>query len=445
MGDYVPQELESRLFHKTDVQLEQTTTTIIPTTSNITNVHQTDTSRQSNTPVVSLLSIDHQQEKDLTSMQGGRRRKSPSQTQRASTPHNHNFMPNGFQSGYSPVPPQSHNPNPYSHHHSHSQPSQHTYSQNMYLTHVPSLSHHQQQPHHHHHSMDYGYNNPNISSYNKNLNNNRLMMNGYDKLYINNNIRKKRTYVNDKPYKQHQYNSDHTVIVRSDSNSSASVVDENRNENKIVSSSDNYNFVTSSSTVTTSTYSTLNKVSNNSNINNNIVRYNNWPSFNNNNNNNIRSGGFNQDKRVNIKKTYVPRRFYNSNNNNNTSHKEQNTTTTTTTTDTNNYVYNKNNLINLNNNKSNNVVPVNCEISTITTTTNCIDLTKTISHQNAVPISQIPASSQHFAPPSRRNRKTVRRNTTTSTTAISEIGAGDAPLPVQDVNDTGKKLESLKL
>lgn len=52
---------------------------------------------------------------------------------------------------------------------------------------------------------------------------------------------------------------------------------------------------------------------------------------------------------------------------------------------------------------------------------------------------------QHFAPPLRgpRNRRsTVRRGT-----ALSEIGAGDAPLPTAaaDVSDACKKLDSLKL
>lgn len=51
---------------------------------------------------------------------------------------------------------------------------------------------------------------------------------------------------------------------------------------------------------------------------------------------------------------------------------------------------------------------------------------------------------QHFAPPSRssRNRRnTARRNTNT----LSEIGAGDAPLPAPEVSDACKKLDSLKL
>lgn len=68
-------------------------------------------------------------------------------------------------------------------------------------------------------------------------------------------------------------------------------------------------------------------------------------------------------------------------------------------------------------------------------------------------------SQQHFAPPSRntnRNsyggggaRRLVRRNTT-ATAPLSEIGAGDAPLPgvgggATEVSDACKKLDSLKL
>lgn len=75
-------------------------------------------------------------------------------------------------------------------------------------------------------------------------------------------------------------------------------------------------------------------------------------------------------------------------------------------------------------------------------------------------------SQQHFAPPSRntgRNsysgggggggsggggnaRRLVRRNApSSSTTPLSEIGAGDAPLPGAEVSDACKKLDSLKL
>lgn len=74
---------------------------------------------------------------------------------------------------------------------------------------------------------------------------------------------------------------------------------------------------------------------------------------------------------------------------------------------------------------------------------------------------------QHFAPPSRSttrnmfgsggsggsggssgsggiNRRYMRRNTT-ATIPITEIGAGDAPLPGTDVLEVCKKLESIKL
>lgn len=76
-------------------------------------------------------------------------------------------------------------------------------------------------------------------------------------------------------------------------------------------------------------------------------------------------------------------------------------------------------------------------------------------------------SQPHFAPPSRNitrnaygggsgstsggtsgNRRLVRRNTTataTTTAPLSEIGAGDAPLPGAEVSDACKKLDSLKL
>lgn len=60
-------------------------------------------------------------------------------------------------------------------------------------------------------------------------------------------------------------------------------------------------------------------------------------------------------------------------------------------------------------------------------------------HNNIVP--QMHSASQHFVPPSRRNRRSMRRNGP----PLSEIGAGDAPLPNNDVVDTVKKLDSLKL
>lgn len=378
MGDFIPQELESRLSHTTDVQIDSSSTTTISSSGNSSNINKADTSRQSNTPVVSLLSIDHQQEKDLTSMQSGRRRKSPSLT----PPHNHNFIPNGFQSGYAAAqqPPRPHHPQP-----------PNPYAQNMYqlTTHLPCLN---PPP-----PIDFGYN-PNPVAH-KPSNNNRIV-NGYDKTYSSR--RKQRMSVNDRP----QNCSDNNVVtIRSDSNSSASVVDENRNENKLVVTSENYHCSSSVPyySAVTSTHST-----NNNKVYNNNVRHN-W-SYNNNNNNNHnnnnRSGGNTQDKRYT--KTYVPRRVYNSNNNNNTSPKD--------------------NLINY----KSNVVPVSSEIS------NGIDLSKIIPHQNM----NVPQMPSHFVPPSRRNRKTIRRNTSST---ISEIGAGDAPLPVQDVNDAGKKLESLKL
>lgn len=50
---------------------------------------------------------------------------------------------------------------------------------------------------------------------------------------------------------------------------------------------------------------------------------------------------------------------------------------------------------------------------------------------------------QHFVPPSRNNRN--RRNVRRGATALSEIGAGDAPLAQADVADACKKLDSLKL
>lgn len=63
-------------------------------------------------------------------------------------------------------------------------------------------------------------------------------------------------------------------------------------------------------------------------------------------------------------------------------------------------------------------------------------------------------SQQHFAPPSRntnRNsygggaRRLVRRNNASASAPLSEIGAGDAPLPGAEVSDACKKLDSLKL
>lgn len=60
---------------------------------------------------------------------------------------------------------------------------------------------------------------------------------------------------------------------------------------------------------------------------------------------------------------------------------------------------------------------------------------------------QIPTSSgpsQNFIPPIRRTRRSARRSTHAGTPS-SEIGAGDAPLPSAEVADTCKKLDNLKL
>jgi len=59
-------------------------------------------------------------------------------------------------------------------------------------------------------------------------------------------------------------------------------------------------------------------------------------------------------------------------------------------------------------------------------------------------LAEMHSTTQHFVPPTRRNRRTtVRRNGSTS---LSEIGAGDAPLPASDsVPEACNKMESLKL
>ncbi|KAJ8957946.1 hypothetical protein NQ318_001945 [Aromia moschata] len=72
------------------------------------NAPRAEDARNSNTPVVSLLSIDQQQEKDYLSMQGGRRRKSAAQ---GSAPVHHIYPSNGYVNtlnsyamGYHPQP-----------------------------------------------------------------------------------------------------------------------------------------------------------------------------------------------------------------------------------------------------------------------------------------------------------------------------------------------------
>ncbi|KAJ8911305.1 hypothetical protein NQ315_016999 [Exocentrus adspersus] len=269
--------------------------------------------RNSSTPVVSLLSIDQQQEKDYLSMRGGRRRKSgpvPSNNSGIRTPPN--YITNGYMNpvnsynvGFHP-PPQSY--------------SNYTY---------PSGG------------LEF-----------------RRTTNGFDSRANRGKVRR--------VYDKRSNNYSSRSSLRTDSNSSASCVDENKNEDK-------------SRTLNTpppAPYSPMvpppqMKILHNtvSREFHNISRYPNHKPLYNNNNNTAKSNAACSSSNNNSSLATVP-----------------------------------------------SSISPNCSVSQVHVTT-----------------------TQSFAPQARRSRRSIRR---TGPAGVSEIGAGDAPLPNEEVC---KKFETLKL
>lgn len=325
-----------------------------------------DTTRQSNTPVVSLLSLDQHQEKDFSSMQGGRRRKlnsTPPNNNNNNTAHNYNGYTTSAQ--YPPFygnvlpPPNTNN--------------MYGYTQNNFNGSFP-------------------YTSPGSGF--KYQGNKGAPLNGQDRSWT----RKRRVE------KRNTIDTGSLSSLRTDSNSSASVADENRNEDKIRNEDKNLNMTTTDvdtpppapySPMTSMTQGYLPNYTKIINPSSGVRHY---------QNRSIRGGGMGYQR---------------------TSYSYSNSSSRN---------LNKNNrsVPSLNNSEQRNSEPI----------------TSVLAHSNKPSVSQFSSQvhagatpPQHFAPPMRRGRRSMRR----STQAINEIGAGDAPLPNSDVSDACKKLDSLKL
>lgn len=144
--------------------------------------------RNSSTPVVSLLSLDQQQEKDFLSLQGGRRRKptNPPSLQGPPIPPR-SYPSNGYMNPYGPI-------------------AYHSLPLQPFNAYNANLSHNRQ-------TYSTGY---------------QRRLNGFDNR--SNAHKKKRIYDGNKPVNSNDHSS--RSSLRTDSNSSASCVDENKNEEK---------------------------------------------------------------------------------------------------------------------------------------------------------------------------------------------------------------------
>lgn len=335
-----------------------TNTNITPKpTDNSTNYEDPSDVRNSSTPVVSLLSLDQQQEKDFISLQGGRRRKSANPPQSYAPPISPKvYSSNGYINPYAPI---------------------------SYQT-APS------QP---------------FNTYNTNVSHNRTLynsgyqrrVNGFDNRY-NNGKNRKRNYDSNRT----SYNNDHSSrsSLRTDSNSSASCVDENKNEDKThIRTAVNTPPPTSCSPLANSfklfPMSNYHNANNSRNSNYSKYNYNRSHYYNNNN--------------------YYYEKFKGSNDSSNNGKNSG----------TNNSSDNGAN----NNNFSSYSQP------------NSTPQVHVATSQGLVPSA---SSGFNSAPPNaRRNRRSIRRSGTGG--GVNEIGAGDAPLPSEVGSEVCKKLETLKL
>lgn len=307
--------------------------------------------RNSSTPVVSLLSLDQQQEKDLLSLQGGRRRKPTNPPSLQGPPVQcRNYPSNGYVNPYGQI----------AYHTSPSQP-YHTYNSNF----------HQNRP-----SYNSGY---------------QRRFNGFDNRYTNNKIKKKSFDTN-----RTGHSNDHSSrsSLRTDSNSSASCVDENKNEEKS-------HIRTAVNTPPPAPYSPLA----------NPFKVFSLPNYNITNNNSRNSNPkFNHN-----------RPYYNSNNNN--------------------YGYEKCKSINDSSNPSKNGGANSSNNFSSDSQQNLPSQVHVATSQGLVPTSS--AQGYSGAPPNpRRSRRSIRRS---GGGGVNEIGAGDAPLLSEVSGEVCKKLETLKL
>lgn len=347
-----------------------------------------DTTRQTKTPVVSLLSMEQIQEKDLFAMQGGRRVK-PQPPQYQQQP------PQSLQSSVPPLSlPQMIMQPHFSLHHNPPPP-------------LPPQSH--QSP-----FYACNYNGAPIRSqmhYNKtgNLNNNNNNYNNRDG-HFNNGWRKPRNYNNSRKYDQNNKNFDlpssSRSSLRTDSNSSANtIVDETKNEEKIGMQPVVFNHHRTGGLPPPAPLPLMHPGM----MHHPAPLQNNYPLFN---------GGSSRTYQ-NSNNNYYQRR--NNNNNNSFKHQSQQSVPLSIpnrdfNNDNSSYNKNKNNLVQSTQMRSNNGPPT---FGMITST--------------------------------KRNKRVVRRNTQTGAGGVgggapSEIGAGDGPLSNNDlVADTCKKMETLKM
>ncbi|XP_072388206.1 uncharacterized protein [Diabrotica undecimpunctata] len=305
----------------------------------VSALSQPQEDRNSHTPIVSLLSIDHQQEKDYSSMQSGRRRKILVQSNQNNVPM---YPTNGYVNQFVGYNPQ--------------QPPPHSFGQPLF-------------------NNGYGF-----SEYRR--------FNGYpDIRSINNSNKPRRRIYENRRSNDHSSRSS----LRTDSNSSASCVDENKNEEKTFRTTVNTPPPAPYSPMTNQQFKFIN-YSNTKNIYNHKYA---------NNNNYYNRTATHHD------------RF---------KHTEP--------------------LANKNNYSS--IYPL---------TNNFLTNSHTQSNSDSLPSQNsqvhVTTTGQSFVPvtiqaQTKRNKRSLRRSGA-SAGGINEIGAGDAPLPGEECEDVYKKLETLKL
>lgn len=336
--------------------------------------NDTDTTRQTNTPVVSLLSIDNSVEKDLNAMQGGRKKKplGPLSLNAAPTvfaPIVNGMQPVAFSSLNYPPPPINYQP-PFS------------------TTYPPFLTNPQQQP----------FNGGPVSQYDygqqaKHHVNKYSQMNGYSKKPT-----AKKNFVG----RQNEF-SNRSSLRTDSSSSAASCVEDNRNNNN----NDEKHRTTGLNTPPPAPYSPLTNHGYTMRLNGVVSPPNGGQFGNARPSRNFYGNHSQQDGRKTSGKLRT---------NGNYTGRISNGRESSIETAVNGPFRGENNLVNA------------------------------IYDTNAPQVHT--GSSSTFAPlPTRRNRRSIRRNNMGTGTALSEIGAGDAPLPQNSdsVSEACKKMDSLKL
>lgn len=327
---------------------------IKPTDNNCSNFEDSTNIRNCSTPVVSALALDQQQEKDFLSIQGGRRRKplTPTPAHTVSFP-SRVYPSNGYINPFVGAIPY------------HPPPSQPFNTYNSY----PSQ---------------------NRTSYNVGY---QRRPNGFD--HRTNNKLEKRNFDGSKGVYSNEHSS--RSSLRTDSNSSASCVDENKNEDKSHTR-------TTVNTPPPAPYSPL-------------------------------ANPFKLFTLPNYPKTTNSRNPTNSKFTNNRA------------VNHNNYYFNekcRSNNVHSNSSKTGTVVSNYGTSKTLFTSNSQQNSTSQV-HVNSQGLVSSPSSQGFSSIPSnaRRSRRSIRRSGTSG--GINEIGAGDAPLPNDVGGDICKKLDTMKL